>query len=313
MLPQEKPISSIAILGAGAMGCLFGARFALQGKSVTMIDVDRDRIAALNRDGITLIDDQGRRTVRVRAALAADVGPVDLVLLLTKGRDSLAAIRSVAHLRESRPIALTLQNGVGNAELLADGFDPERVLVGTAHLPSDLIDATSVETHGFAIVDLGGFTPGSRSLAPKVAELIKSAGFEANVIEDINAAVWEKVAFNAALNAPGMVCQVANGGLDNEPGRRLAFGIAGEAVAVAAAAGVDLDDKHILAKIDGALREHSHHKASMLQDRERNRQTEIETINGAISREGARRGVATPICDTLADLVRVIDASAKAR
>lgn len=295
------------------MGCLFGARFALMGKSVTMIDVDPARLAALNRNGITLTDDNGTRVVGVRAALAADVGPVDLVVLLTKGRDSLAAIRSVAHLRASMPIVLTLQNGVGNAELLSDSFDPDRVLVGTAHLPADLIATTSVETHGFAIVDLGGLTPASKALAPEVAKLIGAAGFEATVIEDINAAIWEKVAFNAALNATGMVCQVANGGLDNEPGRRLAFGIAGEAVAVAAAGGINIDRAHILAKIDAALRDHSHHKASMLQDREKNRPTEIETINGAISREGARRSVPTPICDTLTDLVRVIDASTAAR
>jgi 2-dehydropantoate 2-reductase len=115
------------------------------------------------------------------------------------------------------------------------------------------------------------------------------------------------VAFNAALNAMAMICEVANAGMDNAPGRRIAASVVGETVSVAAAKGIAIDRDHILATIDAALREHAHHKASMLQDREHGRATEIETINGAIAREGAALGVATPVCDTLSDLVRVIE------
>lgn len=307
MLPSSSA-PEIVIVGAGAMGCLFAARLAEQGASVTLIDVDRERLAAIGRDGITLTDDTGTRTVAVGAARAADVvGPVDLLLLFTKGTHSAAAIASVAHLAAARPIALTLQNGIGNAELLADGFGAGHVLLGTAHVPADLTGPAAVMTHGFGSLELGGLTDVAHALSPAVAALLQGAGFQTKVASDINAAVWEKVAFNAALNASGMICQVANAGLDNAPGRRLAAQVVEETAAVAAAKGIAIDRARIIATIDAALREHAHHKASMLQDREHGRLTEIETINGAIAREGSRLGVPTPVCDTLTDLVRVIE------
>jgi 2-dehydropantoate 2-reductase len=299
---------SVAIVGAGAMGCLFAARLAEQGAQVTLIDVDSARLAAIRRDGVTLVDDGGTRTVTVGAALAGDVAsPVDLLILFTKGMHSAAAIQSVAHLVEGKPIALTLQNGIGNADLLAASFGGDRVLMGTAHVPADLAGATSVRTHGFGRLDIGGFTEAAHRSAPAVGALLGRAGFDTRVADDIAAAVWEKLAFNAALNATGMICQVPNAGVDNEPGRRIATSVVEETVAVAAAADIHIDRDGIISAVGAALREHAHHKASMLQDREHGRATEIETINGAIAREGRRLGVPTPVCDTLADIVRMIE------
>ncbi|MEH3108367.1 MAG: ketopantoate reductase family protein [Sphingomonas fennica] len=297
-------IGHVAIVGAGAMGCLFAARLAEGGVAATLVDVDAARLAAIGGHGITLTDDAGTRTLPVGAARAADLAaPVDLVILFTKGMHSAAAIDSIAHLAGARPIALTLQNGIGNAELLAATFGPDRVLMGTAHIPADLTGPATVETHGFGHLHIGGFAAEAHALAPAVAELLARSGFGAHVTPDIAAAVWEKVAFNAALNATGMIARVANAGLDNGPGHRIADAVVAETVAVAAAAGIALDAAGIMATVRAALADHAHHKASMLQDREHARPTEIETINGAIAREGRRRGVATPVCDTLADIV----------
>lgn len=303
---------TVAIVGAGAMGCLFAARMAEQGARVTLIDVDPARLSVMARDGITLTDDKGARAVPVAAALAADVtGPVDLLLLFTKGIHSAVAVRSVAHLAVSRPIALTLQNGIGNADLLAAGFGADRVLMGTAHVPADLAGPVSVLTHGFGFLELGGMTSAAHALAPQVVALLEKAGFGAHVASDINATVWEKVAFNAALNAVGMICQVPNAGVDNDYGRRLALRVVDETVSVAAAAGIVIDRERIVTTVDAALREHAHHKASMLQDREHGRLTEIDMINGAIAREGARLGVPTPVGETLTDLVKVIELASR--
>lgn len=311
-MPSFPSAPRVAIVGAGAMGCLFAARLAEQGASVTLIDVDTARLEIIAREGIELTDDSGTRGLPVSVANAAEAAPVDLLILFTKGLHSKAAIDSVRHLAASRPVALTLQNGLGNAELLAEGFGPARVLMGTAHIPADLTGPASVETHGFGNLELGGFTPEADDLSAPVVALLERAGFAAKVARDINATVWEKVAFNAALNALGMICQVPNAGLDNEEGKRLAAKVVHEAADVAAAAGIAIDREGILATIAAALREHAHHKASMLQDRERGRPTEIENINGAIAREGARLGVATPVCDTLTDLVRVIERTMRA-
>jgi 2-dehydropantoate 2-reductase len=303
-------IRTVAMLGAGAMGCLFAARIAETGADVVVVDVHPARLAAIRKRGIALSDDFGSRTVAVRAALASELREApDLIILFTKGMHSAAALASVAHLREGRPAALTLQNGLGNAELLAAAFGEGRVVMGTALIPADLTGPNAVSTHGFASICLGPMSTEGAGIAEHIGALLSQARFSVTPRADIIAAVWEKVAFNAALNAIAMICEVPNAGIDNAPGRRIASAVARETVAVAAADGISLDLDGILASVDAALREHRNHKASMLHDREAGRPSEIETINGAIARQGIRLGVPTPVCDTLSDLVRIIEAS----
>lgn len=308
---MTRPV--VTIVGAGAMGCLFAARMAEAGAAVTVVDVDASRLGLIRAQGIRLTDDRGTRRVPVRAAAASEVSePVDLLILFTKGMHSAAAIASVSHLRSNDMLALTLQNGLGNAELLAAAFGADRVLMGTALVPADLVGPDTVESHGFASLQLGAFANAETSAVARVAGWLERSGFAVQQHARIAVALWEKVAFNAALNGIGMICQVPNGGIDNQWGRRLAAEVVAETVAVAAAQGVVIDRGGILSHVDAALRDHRAHKASMLQDREAGRPSEIETINGAIAALGKAAGVATPVSDTLADLVRIIEAAGRA-
>jgi 2-dehydropantoate 2-reductase len=235
---------------------------------------------------------------------------VDLVVLFTKGMHSEAAVASVTHLAVLRPLALTLQNGVGNAEILAAAFGADRVLMGTAHVPADLATPTRVVSHGFATVHLGGMTAAAHEHAAAVAALLEKGRFKLQVTREVEAAIWEKLAFNAALNATAMVTQSKNGDMNMRGGLRIAAAIVNETVAVAHARGLSLDADQIHRSVAQALVEHPHHEASMLQDRKAQRASEIESINGAICREGERLGVATPVTATLADLVRLIECRA---
>lgn len=300
---------SIAIVGAGAMGCLFAARLAEGGATVTLVDVDPARLAVLAGEGITLDDDRGERVVRIAGAtVAANVtGPVDLVILFTKGMHSAAAIRSVAHLAGPDSYALTLQNGLGNADAIADVFAPDRVLIGVTDFPADLQGSARVASHGAGQIWLGALTQGgARAVAP-VVDLFNASDLATTADSDVRVAIWEKVAFNAALNPLATVTMLTVGGMNQPAGRAIAFAIVDEVVATAAAEGVAIDRDRIAGKIDYALNHHTHHKASMLQDRLAGRQTEIESINGAIVRIARRHGIATPVTATLADLVRMID------
>jgi 2-dehydropantoate 2-reductase len=308
-MDAEHPAERVLILGAGAMGCLFAARFARAGAQVTLVDVDADRVALIDREGLVLTDGSGTSRIAVRAALAKDVpGPVDLVLLFTKSQHSASAARSLSHLANLAPTALTLQNGLGNAEALAAVFGAHRVLLGTAHVPARLAPPNEVISEGFAHVDFGGLTESAQTLTPPVAALFARSGFAPEVRADAMAAVWTKLAFNAALNPLALITRSANGEMNNEWGRRIAHAVVAETVAVAAAAGIPLDEAEIVATVDRALHEHANHKASMLQDLEAGRATEIEFINGAVGREGTRLGVPTPVTGTLSDLVRLMEA-----
>ena len=310
MSTDTRVLRNVVIVGAGAMGCLFAARLQETGASVTLIDNNAQRLALIAQEGLELVDDSGTRSCRPGTALAQDYrGPVDLLVLFTKGMHSAAAVGSIAHLAQSRPIALTLQNGLGNAEILADTFGVDRVLKGTAHVPADLAPPNKVISHGFADLHVGGHVPAAQYLADPVAELFTRSGFKTVVSRNIDADVWEKLAFNAALNAMGMITESANGALAVESGRRIARAVVQETVSVARNIGLQLDCAQIERTIDMALEQHPFHKASMLQDRECGRSTEIDNINGAIVRVAEQYGVATPVNATLADLVRVIESA----
>ena len=298
----------VVIVGAGAMGCLFAARMVEGAADVTLVDVDKPRLEALARDGVSLNDDSGERVVPVKAGLAAEIsGPVDLILMFTKGLHTAAAAKSTAHLDGGQTYALTLQNGVGNAEVMAQVFPPDRVLHGIAELPADLHGPTTVSSHGKGALRLGGYTPAANAGTPMAVELLTKAGFQTIADPDVEAAIWEKLAFNAALNSVGAVLGMTNGQVADSPSRRIAYAIASETAETASAKGIRVDSKAIREKIDYALAHHRGHKASMLQDRLAGRKTEIETINGAVVRAAESLGVAAPVTSVLADLIRTID------
>lgn len=299
-------MAEVVIVGAGAMGCLFAARLALGGQAVTVVDVDAGRLEQIAREGICLHDDAGRHVVPVGAALAAEVtGPVDLLILMTKGMHSAAAIHSVAHLDDGRCPVLTLQNGLGNVEAIAGVFAAERILWGVTDFPADLQGANAVASHGSGHIWLGGTNDAAHRHADAVAAILDAGGLNAAVDPDVRVAVWEKVAFNAALNALSTITGLPVGGLDCAEGRRIAIEVLDETIATAAALDIAIDRNRLLAKVDFALANHRTHKPSMLQDRLAGRPTEIESINGAIERMAAAAGTAVPATRLLADLVRM--------
>ena len=299
-------LSKIVIVGAGAMGCFLAARLAGGGLDVTVVDIDRERLDVIGRGGITLHDDSGTATAQVRACIAAEVeGPVDLVLLMTKGMYSAAAIRSVGHLAQHGPLVLTLQNGLGNVEAITEVFHADHVLWGVTDFPADLEGPALVSSHGVGHISLGGANERANAHAAAVAEALNRGALNATVDPEVRVAVWEKVAFNAALNALSTITGLPVGGLDCPEGRRIAAAVAEETIATAAALGVPVDYGRVFARIDHALANHRAHKPSMLQDRLAGRRTEIESINGAIVRMADQAGVATPTTRVLADLVRM--------
>lgn len=296
----------IVIVGAGAMGCLFAARLALAGHAVTVVDVDAARLARIGAEGIVLDDDGGRHVGRANAMAAADVqGPVDLLMLFTKGLHSAAAIQSVAHLAQTGCAVLTLQNGLGNVEAIAAAFPAENILWGVTDFPADLEGANHVKSHGQGHIFLGNYPDGADDRASAVAALFEGAGLHARADDMVKVAVWEKVAFNAALNALCTVSGLPVGGLDCTAGRNAARSVIDDIVAIAAAEGVTVDRARLDAKVDFALANHRGHKPSMLQDRLAGRRTEIETINGAVLAAGARHGIAAPALQVLTDMVRL--------
>jgi 2-dehydropantoate 2-reductase len=299
---------TIAVLGAGALGSYIGGRLAEHGAPVVLIGRDAARLATIARDGLRIEDDRGDRLVRVRATRAAELRePVRLVIVLTKAIDTAAAIESMRHLIGPETWAVTLQNGIGNGEALATVVPPAHIAVGMTDVPAGLQGPAHVRSPGSGTIRLWSMDGEDSAALRAIETLLAGAGFDCAATPAIATDIWEKVAFNGALNALGAITRRANGELDNPAGRAIAHAVIDEAVAAAAALGVPVDRARILAKIDGALTRHRSHKGSMLQDVLAGRPTEVDFINGAIVHAAEQAGLAAPVNQTLVQLVRLIE------
>ncbi len=296
---------NVLVLGAGAMGCYFAARLVESGAKVTLIDIDQARIDHLNADGLSVTDDSGTRIVRVKASRAELVhGAASLIVVFTKGMHTRSAMQSVAHLVAPYTAALTLQNGLGNPEMIAEVVASQRVMFGVTDVPADLDPPAKVHSMGKGKSAFWTLDGVDMSLLAETEALLAAAGLTATVTIDAQVAVWEKVAFNAALNALAAILEFTVGQLDTPDARAIATSIVDETLAVAMRLGIDVDLNRIMGRIDYALTTHGGHKPSMLQDMLAGRRTEIDLINGAIAAAGAKLGVPTPVNATLMHLVK---------
>ncbi|AOJ12015.1 ketopantoate reductase family protein [Burkholderia mayonis] len=305
----------IAILGAGAMGSLFGGLLAEEGHDVTLVDVNAAHVDAIARDGLRLDTDRGdRRVARLRALRPDDVQagadtPPDLLIVFTKTLHTRAALAGVRALLGPQTFVLTLQNGLGNVETLGEFVPLERILVGVTTWPADLAGPAHVRSHGAGWTRLMSADGAMRPIVQASADAFERAGLNCAVDAGVWATIWEKVGFNAALNT---LCAVTRCTVDElgarEDGPVLALAIVAEVAAVARAKGIGVDERKMCDNVLHAIRAHHGHRPSMLQDVLAGRRTEIEAINGAVVAAARGVGVATPHAETLLQLVRLIDA-----
>lgn len=304
----------IAVVGAGAMGSLFGGRLAEAGHDVTLVAVNDRQIEAVNSAGLRLETDEEDRRVAVPARRAeAARGPFDLIIVFTKGTHTRAAVQSMAHAVGPGTWALTLQNGLGNAEAIAAVVPAARVAVGITNIPADRVAPDHVRSHGEGYVKIGTMSGAPDAAIERIRRALDEAGLPCSADASIRTAIWEKVAFNAAMNSLTAMTRLRVGALGDHPeGRALASAIVDETLAVAQAKGIAIDRDRVHATMAHAFREHRGHAPSMLQDVLAGRATEIEAINGAIVAAAAEARVAVPVTHTLLRLVRLMESGAGA-
>jgi 2-dehydropantoate 2-reductase len=301
----------VCIVGCGAVGSLFAANLAqLDDVEVWAFDLDRAHVEAINRDGLRLTG-----AGEVAGSVRATSNPSELPacrfgIVATKAMHTESAISATAHAFAEGAVA-SVQNGIGNEEAIAHAV--ERVIRGTTFPAGKVVAPGVVQWDVKGDTTLGPFESSPAPLAEieVLADACTRAGMPSEAVTDARPAQWRKVVFNAATNPVGALTQLTHGRACERPDlRALIKGLVDEGKAVAAAQGVTLDrDPEEL--IDHAARPDIayDHKASMLQDVEARRATEIDYLNGGISRFGRELGVPTPLNDAITALVKGLEAS----
>lgn len=301
----------IAILGAGALGCAIGASLTEGGHETWLLDRSPVHVETMRRNGLQVDDANGSRRVAVRATTeAGDVGVADLVVVLVKSFHTDAAMRGALALVGPGTAVLSLQNGLGHEDILADVVGRERVLAGKTYVGGVLRGPGHIES-GVAgkatyIGELDGrVTPRVQA----IAEAFGTAGLTTAISDNIVGTMWDKLLVNVATGALAGITRLTYGQLYDEPLlEATALAAVSEAIAAARAAGVKLsmtDPKQAWSLAREGLP--AAFKTSMLQSLEKRSMTEVDFINGSVVRWGERFGVPTPVNATLVACIKGIE------
>ena len=302
------------MIGPGAVGCLLAARLHAAGVAVALLDKDRDRAALLCRDGLTLVEADARRPVRVPVtADPAALAPPAFLCFCVKAFDTAGAVARSRSLVGPRTCLVSVQNGLGNVETLAGAAPRSRVLCVSTALGAFMDRPGEVHATGAGPTAVASLDGAGRPSADRLVGLLRGAGLEAELRDDAPAMLWAKLIVNAGVNPVTALAGVPNGGILDDAGLRArAVAAAAEAAAVARAAGVAVDADPA-ALVEDVCRRTRDNRSSMLQDVCRGRPTEIEFINGVVVREGARLGVPTPVNAELLEAVLRLSTGDRAR
>jgi 2-dehydropantoate 2-reductase len=296
----------IAVVGAGAMGSIFGARFAQGGHDTVLVDVAVPLVEKINADGVTVVRGEQETTTRVPATTdSATVGPVDIVVFFTKCYHTPSAAESARALVGPDTVVASLQNGWGNGDVLASIFPVEQVVVGVTY-NSGLVEGPGRVIHPAEQPTIvGSFSDAGPEGPERLVSALRDAGFVADVAIPVRPEIWKKLILNAATLPASALTGMTAGALGAcADTAALVTATTREAVAVAQALGYDIDFDERITTILALLEKAGPSKASMLQDAEAGRRTEIDVINGAVVKAADEVSVDVPINRSLVRLIK---------
>jgi 2-dehydropantoate 2-reductase len=306
MTSQSWP--KVAVIGAGAIGGLFGGLLREGGLDVTLVDKWAEHVEAITSRGLRIAGHGGERDIRIAATTdAATAGPVDVVIVQTKAMHTIEAVRTAGVLFGPDTVAISFQNGLGNEENIGTVIGMERVLGGVT-AQGAIVTGPGV-VHNFSDLPsyIGELEGGHSERATRIAEAFSAAGLETHASAELRKVMWKKYLANIALSAASGSTNLTSQQMMAIPElKAVCIGAMEEAALVAAAEGIALsgaEKQEILAPLISAEGTGAS-KSSLCADLLNERPTEIDTIAGAVVRLGAKHRIATPINQTLVAVVK---------
>jgi 2-dehydropantoate 2-reductase len=299
----------IAVIGCGAMGSIYAAKLAAAGNDVLAIDRHRADVDQIARHGLRVTGPGSDQVVPLRAGTTAPAEAMDLIVLAVKAADVTTGARQALRMLGAATPVLTIQNGLGSAETVAEIVGERRVAVGIASgFGAARVAPAHVHHNAMRAMRFGAYASLPYAAVESIARAWADAGFDAAAVTDIAAMQWEKLICNVAYSAPCALTGMTVGQVMDDPEMGpISRAAATEAWSVARACGiaVAVTDPVAHARTFGAQVPDA--KPSALLDHEARRVSEIDVINGAVPRQGARVGVAAPVNATLTAVIKSIE------
>lgn len=308
----------IVIVGPGAMGCLFAAFLSKvipisknTENELWLLDKNKERAAIINQRGISVEGISGSWQARVKAtAEVKDIDLADLIIICVKSYNTKEAVLQLKSLLNENTKIMTLQNGIGNVEIIGEVAGPDRVIGGVTSQGATLIDTGHIRHAGKGETVIGRIDGKIPVEMRSIREIFNKAGFEIRISRDIKGLLWSKLIINVGINALTAITLLRNGKLiEYEGTRRILQESVSEANRVAKRKRIKLIYDDPLAKVETVCEATATNISSMLQDVLRKKRTEIDFINGVVVRQAQGLGIAVPVNAMLVDLVKTIESS----
>ncbi len=297
----------ITVVGAGAMGSLFGAMLFEAGLNVSLFTTNVAHTAAIQNDGLKIEVSGKTRTVPVSAISdPINLDPVDLVIVLVKSPQTQPAAKTAKKILKPNGVALTLQNGLGNADIIAATISPNKVLAGSTSHGATMLAPGRIRHAGKGPSVIGPWGACKLQCAQMIAGHFAQAGIDITVSDKIETVLWQKLLINIGINAITALTGIKNGQLlDLVVTQELSRQAVLEGMQVAQALGIDVSND-VVENVVKIAKATANNRSSMGQDVDRHRETEINAINGLIVRQAQKLGLTVPINQTLTTLIQTL-------
>ena len=298
----------IAVIGAGAMGSIYGSHLSLNNE-VCMVDTAEAVVEHISCEGICLEEDGGQNVYRPRAVVSTEgMEPVDLVILFVKSLYSRAAMAANHSLIGPDTYVLTLQNGSGHEDILEEFVPRERIIIGTTEDNGAVLGMGHIRRGGVGNTNVGMLTEDREQFLPRLKEAFDCCGFNVRIHDNIRQLIWDKLFTNVSLSAVTGILQVDMGYIaDNEHAWNMTERLIREAASVARGLGLRADDEEILEKVKKTSRMSPNGCTSIRADLRDGRRTEVDTISGSVVRAARKCGVPAPTHEFVVEMVHAME------
>lgn len=298
----------IAVIGAGAMGSIYGGHLSLK-NDVYLVDTNPEIINAINSNGLVL-DEEGKSNIYRPHAVTGTNGlePADLVIIFVKALYSRAALESSKHIIAPHTYLMTLQNGSGHEDILSEFADTSRIIIGTTEDNGAVLAPGHVRHGGKGNTNAGMLAADSEGFLPKLRDNFKECGFNLKIHSNIQQLIWNKLFVNVALSAVTGLLKCEMGFIaSDENAFALSKALLHEAVSAAHALGLEADEEKLIDEIRAVSGNSPQGITSICADLRAGRRTEVDTISGSVIKSAKKTGVNVPCHEFIVNAIHAME------